>query len=61
MEERRSPLNNKPCQSLGEELPIRADYVGKNYPTSMNEHIHVHVEEVDGEDAVLLVKYKDTE
>ena len=41
------------------ELPIRADYVGKNYPTSMNEHIHVHVEEVDGEDAVLLVKYKD--
>ena len=43
------------------ELPIRADYVGKNYPTSMNEHIHVYVEEVDGEDAVLLVKYKNTE
>jgi pyrimidine operon attenuation protein/uracil phosphoribosyltransferase len=43
------------------ELPIRADYVGKNYPTSMNEHIHVHVEEVDDEDAILLVEYKDTE
>ena len=43
------------------ELPIRADYVGKNYPTSLNEHIHVHVEEVDGEDAILLVEYQDTE
>ena len=43
------------------ELPIRADYVGKNYPTAMNEHIHVHVDEVDGEDAILLVEYKDTE
>ena len=43
------------------ELPIRADYVGYNFPTSMNEHIHVHVEEVDGEDAILLVEYKDNE
>ena len=43
------------------ELPIRADYVGKNYPTSMNEHIHVHVDEMDGKDAILLVEYKDTE
>ena len=41
------------------ELPIRADYVGKNYPTSMNEHIHVHVEEVDDEDTVLLMEYED--
>ena len=41
------------------ELPIRADYVGKNYPTSINEHIHVHVEEEDGEDAVLLMDYGD--
>ena len=41
------------------ELPIRADYVGKNYPTSMNEHIHVHVKEVDGEDEILLMEYKD--
>ncbi|SVD79552.1 uncharacterized protein METZ01_LOCUS432406 [marine metagenome] len=43
------------------ELPIKADYVGKNYPTSINEHIHVHVEDVDFEDAVLLVEYKDTQ
>jgi pyrimidine operon attenuation protein/uracil phosphoribosyltransferase len=43
------------------ELPIRADYVGKNYPTSINEHIHVHVEEVDGEDAILLMEYEDSE
>ena len=42
------------------ELPIRADYVGKNYPTSINEHIHVHVKEVDGEDEVLLIEYEDT-
>ena len=41
------------------ELPIRADYVGKNYPTSLNEHIHVHLEDVDDEDAVLLVEYND--
>ena len=42
------------------ELPIKADYVGKNYPTSINEHIHVHLEDVDNEDAVLLVEYEDT-
>ena len=41
------------------ELPIRADYIGKNYPTSINEHIHVHVKEVDGEDEILLVEYKE--
>ena len=39
------------------ELPIKADFVGKNYPTSFNEHIHVHVEEKDGEDAILLIEY----
>jgi pyrimidine operon attenuation protein / uracil phosphoribosyltransferase len=36
------------------ELPIRADYVGKNLPTSQHEVVRVLVEEVDGEDAVLL-------
>ncbi len=30
------------------ELPIRADYVGKNVPTSKSELIHVDVEELDG-------------
>jgi pyrimidine operon attenuation protein/uracil phosphoribosyltransferase len=36
------------------ELPIRADYVGKNIPTSLRETIHVRLTEHDGEDAVLL-------
>lgn len=34
------------------ELPIRADYVGKNIPTSRNELVSVEVEELDGVDAV---------
>jgi pyrimidine operon attenuation protein/uracil phosphoribosyltransferase len=34
------------------ELPIRADYVGKNIPTSANESIKVSLLEVDGEDGV---------
>ncbi len=36
------------------ELPIRADYVGKNIPTSKNEIIKVNVFETDGEDNVEL-------
>lgn len=36
------------------ELPIRADYVGKNVPTSQKEIIEVHMHEVDGEDFVAL-------
>lgn len=38
------------------ELPIRADYVGKNIPTSFNEEIKVKMEEIDGEDAIYLVE-----
>ncbi|MGV3025507.1 bifunctional pyr operon transcriptional regulator/uracil phosphoribosyltransferase PyrR [Clostridium thermobutyricum] len=34
------------------ELPIRADYVGKNIPTSKDEVIGVKIEEIDGEDSV---------
>ncbi|MBN1058993.1 MULTISPECIES: bifunctional pyr operon transcriptional regulator/uracil phosphoribosyltransferase PyrR [Clostridium] len=34
------------------ELPIRADYVGKNIPTSKNEVIKVMLNEIDGEDSV---------
>ncbi|CAH0417753.1 bifunctional pyr operon transcriptional regulator/uracil phosphoribosyltransferase PyrR [Periweissella ghanensis] len=34
------------------ELPIRADFVGKNIPTSQNERIRVNVEEIDGIDEV---------
>lgn len=36
------------------ELPIRADHVGKNLPTSAGEVVRVHVQEIDGEDAVLI-------
>lgn len=38
------------------ELPIRADYVGKNIPTSHNEEIKVRMTEVDNEDAVYLAE-----
>ena len=34
------------------ELPIRADYVGKNIPTSASESVRVHLSEIDGEDSV---------
>ena len=36
------------------ELPIRADYVGKNLPTAQRETVQVRLAETDGEDAVLL-------
>ncbi len=36
------------------ELPIRADYVGKNIPTSRSENVAVHLTEYDGSDAVIL-------
>jgi pyrimidine operon attenuation protein/uracil phosphoribosyltransferase len=36
------------------ELPIRADYVGKNLPTSPGQNVRVLMSEVDGTDAVLV-------
>lgn len=36
------------------ELPIRADYVGKNLPTSRDERVTVQLAEIDGEDAVII-------
>jgi pyrimidine operon attenuation protein/uracil phosphoribosyltransferase len=39
------------------ELPIRADHVGKNLPTSSEEVVKVYVSEIDGEDAVLIGEY----
>ena len=36
------------------ELPIRADYVGKNVPTSKNEVIHVKLVEIDGTNKVVI-------
>jgi pyrimidine operon attenuation protein/uracil phosphoribosyltransferase len=38
------------------ELPIKADIVGKNVPTSLKQEIQVLMEEVDGEDAVFLLE-----
>jgi len=37
------------------ELPIRADYVGKNIPTARDEQVSVLLEEVDGRDAVTIL------
>ena len=37
------------------ELPIRADYVGKNIPTSQSEEIEVLATEVDGKDSVNII------
>jgi pyrimidine operon attenuation protein/uracil phosphoribosyltransferase len=34
------------------ELPIKADYVGKNIPTSVTQSIQVHLHEIDGRDEV---------
>jgi len=34
------------------ELPIKADYVGKNLPTSSSESVQVHLAEIDGRDEV---------
>ena len=38
------------------ELPVKADYVGKNIPTSQNEEVLVHLNENDASDEVLVVK-----
>jgi pyrimidine operon attenuation protein/uracil phosphoribosyltransferase len=37
------------------ELPIRADYVGKNIPTALNEDVQVLLEESDGRDEVVVM------
>jgi pyrimidine operon attenuation protein/uracil phosphoribosyltransferase len=36
------------------ELPIKADYVGKNLPTSLSESVQVRLQEVDGQDEVFV-------
>ena len=38
------------------QLPIRADYVGKNVPTSVDDKVKVKIAEVDGEDSVVLFR-----
>jgi pyrimidine operon attenuation protein/uracil phosphoribosyltransferase len=42
------------------ELPIRADHVGKNVPTSREEIVRVHLEETDGEDGVEIERVVDS-
>ena len=37
------------------ELPIRADFVGKNAPTSLEEKIAVRLQEIDGKDEVVII------
>ncbi|KPK42295.1 MAG: transcriptional regulator [Omnitrophica WOR_2 bacterium SM23_29] len=41
------------------ELPIRADSVGKNIPTSQNEVVQVKIQEVDGADEVIIQEKED--
>jgi len=41
------------------ELPVKADYVGKNLPTSRNEKVAVRLTETDSEDIVILVESKE--
>ena len=38
------------------ELPIRADYVGKNVPTSKSEEVSVMLKEIDGQDQVIILQ-----
>lgn len=40
------------------ELPIKADFVGKNIPTSLNEQVSVNVSEIDGVDSIELINLK---
>ena len=43
------------------ELPIRADFVGKNVPTSRDDNVRVQVQELDGADAVTVRRSDDGE
>src|SRR3954454_21063303 len=42
------------------ELPIRADYVGKNVPTSRSQQVRVRLVEIDGADEVVLAEGENT-
>jgi pyrimidine operon attenuation protein/uracil phosphoribosyltransferase len=42
------------------ELPVRADYVGKNVPTARGESVHVQLSEHDGRDGVVLSRDSDS-
>jgi pyrimidine operon attenuation protein/uracil phosphoribosyltransferase len=38
------------------ELPVRPDYIGKNIPTSKTERVQVKIAQLDGENAVVILK-----
>ena len=40
------------------ELPIRADYVGKNVPTSSRESVSVQLEDIDGDEKIVIFEEK---
>ena len=42
------------------ELPIKADFVGKNIPTNDNEHVDVELVEIDGNDAIYIINEGNT-
>ena len=42
------------------ELPIRADYVGKNLPTARGDDVRVHLAETDGADEVTILPQEET-
>lgn len=43
------------------EMPIKADFIGKNVPTSINEEVKLQISEIDGEDALYLVDISNLE
>ena len=43
------------------EVPIRADWVGKDLPTAASEHVAVQLQEIDGTTAVTITRTDDTE
>ena len=43
------------------ELPIRADYIGKNVPTSLDEVVSVRLREIDGEERVVILQFENTD
>ena len=43
------------------QVPIRADYVGKNIPTSRDEDVTVSIAEIDGHDSVILTRNRGEE
>ncbi len=42
------------------ELPIKADFIGKNVPTSRQENIEVYVKELDGKDGAVIQEIIDS-